>query len=165
MRVANPSHHLAALLNKSGYDGGDCCECTCDQTIQYGCDLFFDPVDCVDPSAPCVNNFVEVGTNTIVSVSANAYDTRPGSGSNNFGCQEGGCAPALTRDGITEDIESRWSCAQSTVPDGGFCEIEFTFESPQQVADIQVAFAFEDDSVRRLEVSVCRPRNELILAQ
>ena len=135
------------------YDGGDCCECTCDSTIQYGCDLFFDPVDCVDPGAPCVNNFVEAGTRTTVAVSANAYDTRPGHENNSLGCLDNGCAPVLTRDGITDDIESMWSCSQSIVPDGEFCKIEFTFASPLDVVDIQVAFPYEADSRRRLEVS------------
>ena len=145
----------------SGYDGGDCCECTCDPTIQYGCDFYFDPADCIDPSAPCVNNYIEAGSKTTVGVSANAYDTRPGLASNMVGCQEDGCSPSLTRDGISDDIESRWSCAQAIVPDGGFCEIMFTFESPQDIVDIQVAFPYDDESARSLEVScttiaICR---------
>ena len=31
-----------------GYDGGDCCECTC----EGACEFFA----CIDPSAPCVDD-------------------------------------------------------------------------------------------------------------
>ena len=41
----------------SGYDGGDCCECTCISTVLHTCgeesSSFF---SCVDPEAPCVND-------------------------------------------------------------------------------------------------------------
>ncbi|CAM9320644.1 unnamed protein product, partial [Laminaria digitata] len=97
---------------------------------------------------------VEVGTKTTVGVSANGYDTRPGQDSKNGGCKEDGCAPALTRDGVTDDIESRWSCSQDLVPDGAFCEIEFVFETPQDIADVQVAFPFEAESYYWLQVEV-----------
>lgn len=141
------------LFQPSDYDGGDCCECTCDYTIPYSCDLFFDPVDCVDPNAPCVNDYVEVGTKTTVGVSANGYDTRPEQDSSNYGCQQDGCAPALTRDGISDDIKSKWSCSQEFVSDGSFCEIKFTFDSPQNVAEVQVAFPYVAESFYWLQVS------------
>ncbi|CAM9376319.1 unnamed protein product, partial [Ectocarpus sp. 12 AP-2014] len=37
-----------------GYDGGDCCECTCvvDWSAEFGCTEFA----CIDPTAPCVDD-------------------------------------------------------------------------------------------------------------
>ncbi|CAM9206350.1 unnamed protein product [Ectocarpus sp. 13 AM-2016] len=37
-----------------GYDGGDCCECTCvvDWSVEFGCTEFA----CFDPTAPCVDD-------------------------------------------------------------------------------------------------------------
>lgn len=39
----------------SGYDGGDCCECTCVSTDDYTCGDN-GGFSCLDPSAPCVND-------------------------------------------------------------------------------------------------------------
>lgn len=86
-------------------------------------------------------------------MSANAYDTRPGQDKDMRGCGEHGCEPELSRDGITADAESRWSCAQEIVPDGGLCEIEFVFEDPQDIIEVQVAFWKADERDRTLEVS------------
>ncbi|CAM9369324.1 unnamed protein product, partial [Ectocarpus fasciculatus] len=38
-----------------GYDGGDCCECTCqtDSSV-WGCNP--DRFACIDPDAPCVDD-------------------------------------------------------------------------------------------------------------
>lgn len=111
---------------------------------------------CVDPTSGCA--LVEAGTVTTVSASANAYDVRPGAAGLAAGCMENGCAPALTRDGITDDVESRWSCAPSIVADGALCEIEFTFDTPQDIKDVQAAFLNGDELTRTLEVS-CRGTN------
>ena len=107
---------------------------------------------CVDPNAVCVDGYVEVGTKTNVFVSANAYDTRPGQASGSNGCMDDGCAPALSRDGNSDDVESRWSCNPSIVPGGGLCEIEFVFEAPQDVKGVQVVFWKGDERTRTLEV-------------
>lgn len=41
--------------NVSGYDGGDCCQCTCVSTTSFTCgDNFHGGFQCIDPSAPCV---------------------------------------------------------------------------------------------------------------
>ncbi|CAM9892192.1 unnamed protein product, partial [Ectocarpus sp. 4 AP-2014] len=45
-----------------GYDGGDCCECTCqvrstqsdDDYYSWGCDV--DYMACIDPDASCVDD-------------------------------------------------------------------------------------------------------------
>ena len=134
-----------------GYDGGDCCECDCVSTSEHTCGED-EGYDCVDPSSRCIMGYVLASTKTSVGVSANAYDTRPGADSNMVGCWEDGCASELCRDGISDDIESRWSCAQKIVPDEGLCEIEFTFSDAQDIKEVQVAFWKGDERSRTLEV-------------
>lgn len=135
-----------------GYDGGDCCECTCDSTLPFSCgdDAEF---DCVDPSASCFNFYVEAGTKTTVGVSTNGYDTRPGQASGDSGCLVDGCAPELARDGISADVESRWSCSQSIIPSGRLCRIDFSFEEPQDIVFVEVDFWKLEERTRTLEVS------------
>ncbi|CAN0401946.1 unnamed protein product, partial [Ectocarpus fasciculatus] len=176
-----------------GYDGGDCCSCTCQSEgdDDYdSCSSENASFDCKDPTASCfgegitgsddfsfhdddqpmsyefvaweetgtlptVTDAVEVGTQTEVGVSATAHDVRPGSSSGEIGCGEVGglgCTATNTRDGIFSDIESRWSCATSLVPDEGPCQIEFTFAEPQNIVDIQVAFWRGNERTRTLEV-------------
>ncbi|CAM9640288.1 unnamed protein product [Scytosiphon promiscuus] len=99
--------------------------------------------------------YVEIGTKTTVSVSATAYDERPGQDSGDNGCGDDGCLPALAHDGIGEDdIESRWSCSKQIVPGGGQCEIEFIFGSPQDIIDVEVVFWKGDERTRTLKVKV-----------
>ncbi|CAM9907104.1 unnamed protein product [Pylaiella littoralis] len=174
-----------------GWDGGDCCSCTCINPLDddWACSADGAGFYCLDTSAPCygedptlfsddqepmsyefVEEFVpweqegslptlegavEVGTKTEVSVSATAYDVRPGAHGGMSGCGEAegdGCAPANTRDGISSDIESRWSCAMELVEDEGPCVIEYTFGEPQDIMDIQVAFWNEEERIRTLDV-------------
>ena len=40
------------ISNVPGYDGGDCCECTCIIDFLYPCDDEL-PFECLDPNAPC----------------------------------------------------------------------------------------------------------------
>lgn len=86
-------------------------------------------------------------------MSANAFDTRAGEASGDVGCGDDGCAPELSRDGDSEDVESRWSCKQDIVPDGEPCEIEFVFDDPQDIMEVQVAFWKGDERARTVEVS------------
>ncbi|CAN0073204.1 unnamed protein product, partial [Ectocarpus fasciculatus] len=66
-----------------------------------------------------------------------------------------GCLPDLAHDGVgEEDTESRWSCAKEIVPDGGQCEITFTFDSPQDITDVQVAFWKGDERTRTLKMTM-----------
>lgn len=135
-----------------GYDGGDCCECTCVSTAGYICGDT-NGFDCVDPASPCVNGFVEAGSKTTVRVSANAYDMRPGKKSGHHGCNEDGCVPELTRDGITAvEAESRWSCKSKLVPHGKPCAIEFKFADPQDLKRVEVAFFKGDQRSRTVKV-------------
>ncbi|CAM9886236.1 unnamed protein product, partial [Pylaiella littoralis] len=100
-------------------------------------------------------DFVEAGSKTTVGVTTSAYDDRPGESEGDVGCGERGCLPDLAHDGVgEEDPESRWSCAKEIVPDGGQCEITFTFDSPQDVADVQVAFWEGDERTRTLKVKI-----------
>lgn len=125
-----------------GYDGGDCCECDCVNGPNFACGSpALDPASCIDPDSLCFDGYVEAGTKTTVGVSANAYDTRPGGDTGGIGCMTDGCLPALVRDGDSDDNESRWSCARTLLPEGGGeCSISFTFEDPQDIKEIQVAF-------------------------
>lgn len=142
---------IACLCSCLGFDGGDCCECACVSTVEFTCGI--NGFDCTDPSPTCsVPSLVEAGTQTTVEVSANAYDTRPGLAGGDAGCGQDGCGPALTRDGVSDDGESRWSCSQSIVDSGKKCRIDFTFEEPQDIVDVQVAFWKGDDRSRTLEV-------------
>lgn len=50
------------------YDGGDCCECTCVDTVEYTCEDFH----CVDPSAPCVDDDVSDGDDLVETEDAMA---------------------------------------------------------------------------------------------
>ena len=134
----------------TGYDGGDCCDCTCVSTTAYTCgDSGY---DCVDPDSSCDVDYVEAGTKTTVTASANAYDERPGADSDSNGCFMDGCEPSLTRDGITDDVESRWSCAAKIVPGELECAIDFIFEDPQDIKDVQVSFYKGDERSRSLQV-------------
>lgn len=136
----------------SGYDDGDCCECDCVSGENFSCEGGF---DCINPNSPCFNDYIDAGTKTSVGVSANAYDTRPGQDSDDVGCMEDGCLPALARDGDYDDVESRWSCARKIVPEeGGACEISFTFGDPQDIKDVQVSFWRNEVRSRTLEASV-----------
>lgn len=146
-----PEHDLVEISSFAVYDGGDCCECTCISGLFSICGENAE-YKCVDPSAVCVDGYVEVGTKTNVFVSANAYDTRSGQTSGGSGCMDDGCAPALTRDGISDDVESRWSCNPSIVPDGGLCEIEYVFQAPQDIKSVQVVFWRGNERTRTLEV-------------
>ena len=110
--------------------------------------------DCIDPSASFEEDFVESGTKTTISTSANGYDERPGADSGDSGCQVGGCVPELTRDGVTTaDAESRWSCAAKLTPGGVPCAIDFVFEDPQDIMAVEVSFYKGDERSRTVEVS------------
>ncbi len=189
----------ALLYVREGYDGGDCCECTCtvDGNDDYTCNDFA----CIDPESGCngetptmddedysdddwtsyefvssdddlmsyefvsyeqegllptVDYAVEVGTKTEVGVTATAYDTRPGMHGNDVGCGDvggDGCVPQNTRDGISSDVESRWSCAPKLLEDEGPCQIEYTFAEPQDIVGMEVAFWKGNERIRTLKVS------------
>ena len=135
-----------------GFDGGDCCECDCVSTGEYTCGGN-SGYDCVDQSSSCNVGYVLAETKTTISVSANAFDTRPSGASGDDGCGEDGCSPELSIDGIIHDLESRWSCERGLVSDGQPCQIEFVFGDPQDIIEVQVAFWKGEERSRTLEVS------------
>ena len=112
--------------------------------------------DCIDSSSSCVGGYVLAGTKTTIGVSANAFDTRPG-GASGDSCGGDGCSPDRSIDGIIHDIASRWSCEHDFVSDGQPCQIEFVFDDPQDIMEVQVAFWKGEERSRTLEVS--RTRN------
>lgn len=58
----------------AGYDGGDCCVCTCQDGPDYECgDLGF---SCIDPDAPCVDD--EDGSSTVIIYHDYSSDTTVG---------------------------------------------------------------------------------------
>ena len=134
----------------SGYDGGDCCGCTCVSTPDATCGEN-GGFDCVDPDSSCGTELVEAVTKTAVSVSTNMFDTRAGEAFGDVGCGETGCRPELTMDGSV-DLESRWACAQKLNPGGGVCQIVFVFEDPQDIVEVQVAFYKGSERSRTLQV-------------
>ena len=45
---------MSIFFGLEGYDGGDCCSCTCQvDSFGSGCD---DGFACIDPEAPCVDD-------------------------------------------------------------------------------------------------------------
>ena len=50
-----PSRRTLIRRLPSGFDGGDCCECTCVSTEQYTCGEN-GGFSCLDPSAPCADD-------------------------------------------------------------------------------------------------------------
>ncbi|CAB1098072.1 unnamed protein product [Ectocarpus sp. CCAP 1310/34] len=100
------------------------------------------------------HELVNAATITAIAASATGFDERPGQASGDHGCGKYGCLPVLATDGITDDVESRWSCAEDIVPDGGQCEIEFTFSHPQNLKQLQVDFWKGEERTRTLKVKI-----------
>lgn len=145
-------------FHNAGYDGGDCCHCTCtsasENTARHcGGGSGY---QCRDPDAVCVEDgdYVEAGTVTTVNVVANAHNGNSAVEGAYSGCQTTGCVAELTRDGDTDDAESRWSCRQDIVPYEQLCHIIFWLEKPQDVRSIQVAFWKPHMYARLLQVSI-----------
>lgn len=130
----------------SGYDGGDCCSCTCPNVPSIRCGGQ-DGYTCIDPRAPCLDGSVEVGTLTTVTVTASRFDTQA-TDDGDADCMVGGCRAELARDGEVDDHTSRWSCTDSENP----CVLTFSFEEAQDIDYIQVAFYRADEKSRGLQV-------------
>lgn len=89
----------------------------------------------------------DVSARTGVTATANAFDARV---AEIDGCGSEGCVPELTRDG-SRDAASRWSCSNTL--GRGECQIEYTFDEPQDVLSMNVAFYQGDSRARTVEVS------------
>ena len=88
---------------------------------------------------------VDASEKTTVAVVANTFDT---STSGN-GCAPDGCTAANTRDG---DISTRWSCKEDLLDIN--CEIMYTFEEPQNIVRMLIAFYKGDERTRELNVKL-----------
>eukprot|EP00904_Undaria_pinnatifida_P003219 jgi/Undpi1/12899/HiC_scaffold_7.g02565.m1 len=131
-----------------GYDGGDCCSCSCtDCGGQEG-------YTCIDPRQPCLDGYVEAGTLTTVTASANGFLATAGAAYGGEGCMRTGCKPKLTRDDNVDDEESRWSCRSDLVADGSPCYITYYFAEAQEVEYLQVAFWDAEDLGRTLQIYI-----------
>lgn len=85
-----------------------------------------------------------------VSITATGYDVRVG---NEGGCDPLGCLPEYTRDGVTMDVESRWSCKENVVLPGlDNCELKFSFDMPRDIIAVEVDFWKWDTRSRTLKV-------------
>ena len=98
------------------------------------------PAPATSHAARSAISFASAVTKTASTASASGYDARPGADSAVVGCWENGFLPVLSRGGMRDDVESRWSCAHKIVTDGGLCEIEFTLNDPQDIIEVQIAF-------------------------
>lgn len=115
--------------------------CLTADNCRFEFDLCVDGICKVNPSVQ-----EDASVKTTVSVSANAYDARL---ADNNGCGNTGCLPELTRDSNTK-IESRWSCSKSLGE--GNCYIEYTFDEPQDVISMNIAFLKGDERTRKVKV-------------
>lgn len=88
----------------SGFDGGDCCECTCVSTPSFTCgDGSHGDFDCIDPDAPCVDEDDDMD-----SLPAND-DVSTSSGSTT----SLSCIPDYFSDGICDFINNDEVCGRS----------------------------------------------------
>lgn len=71
--VAPPTRPRGSVL-ASGYDGGDCCVCTCTSGPKFSCGI--SDFECVDPGASCIQE-INGGTSPItecdLGLAADAY--------------------------------------------------------------------------------------------
>lgn len=98
---------------------------------------------------------VEAGEVAIVTVSANAFDSRI---DEDVGCPPDGCMAENTRDGSLQD-DSRWSCSLELVAaaggaDGEECRIVYEFSEPLVVNGISIALLKGDERIRTMIVEV-----------
>ena len=102
------------------------------------------------PNTAPIAALVDASERTWVDVDANGYDERT-SGS---GCRPSGCVPYNTRDDEPWS-NSRWSCKgeilDSSDEDDGCC-IWYTFEEPQDIEEVSIAFDRGTERTRCLDV-------------
>lgn len=90
---------------------------------------------------------VEAGERTTVAVTATAFDER----TSDPGCSPDGCTAENTRDSSL-DANSRWSCRGDLVGGDGGCCVEYSFEEPQDIVRMDIAFHRGAENVRTLDV-------------
>ena len=104
---------MLPLPNISGYDGGDCCECTCVSTESYECGAgHHDGYSCIDPSAECVD--VDDGpTNPEDEDYPDSPMTHGQSYSHSMNSL--GCIPGYISDGYCDEVNNNDNCGTSRV--------------------------------------------------
>ena len=90
---------------------------------------------------------VDAGKKTTVKVSASGYDTRP----YYPGCTPDGCIPENTRDNSLSS-NSRWSCQGDILDKNQGCWIKYTFQEPQDIKQISIAFYRGKENTHKLKV-------------
>ncbi|CAM9527606.1 unnamed protein product, partial [Ectocarpus sp. 13 AM-2016] len=101
-----------------GYDGGDCCECTCVSEGEYDCGA--GGFACIDPAAECVNDddvTFQIASTCVADMIGDAYCDEP----NNVeecGYDGGDCCPCTCEDIPTYPCGSfsRFSCVDPNAP-------------------------------------------------
>ena len=87
---------------------------------------------------------VDAGERTTVAVIANALDPR----TSEVGCASDGCKAANAADGY---LSTRWSCKEDLLD---AYQIMYTFEEPQDVVRVLIAFYKDEDRTRKLKVKL-----------
>ena len=84
-----------------GYDGGDCCECTCDDESRCGTERGFggSGYDCLDPSADCEKEEAEL-------------DDDDSSGDKEM--SDTGCNEDALGDSVCDEENNNEACGEST---------------------------------------------------
>ena len=93
------------FCNDPGYDGGDCCECTCVSTANFSCGKeYHGGYTCVDPNAPCFGDDDDTFTPT------SGDDTNTDDASTSCfdkGISDGFCFPDNNNEACGETTSSR----------------------------------------------------------
>lgn len=141
------------------FDADATCECpefpTCDENGRAcECQPGTDGYSCAGSSSRLIPAFecvvsalVDAGERTTVTVEATGLDART-SGS---GCSPSGCIPENTRDNNLE-ANSRWSCSGRLVDGNEDCCIEYSFDEPQDIVNLNIAFTRGTERTRLLNV-------------
>ena len=83
MTTTHTRRHLVLHPTRIGYDGGDCCSCTCVPGGYFECGA--SGYSCIDPEAPCVDDDEDITTPVA-------------------------CVPALDSDGFCDDDNNNDLC-------------------------------------------------------
>lgn len=86
--------------HQSGYDGGDCCSCTCVDTVHYRCGSeHHGGFACLDPGAPCVD---DDDVTALPHAEYTSYSGRPSSLCFESGISDGDCDPSNNNEDCRE---------------------------------------------------------------
>lgn len=94
-------------------------------------------------------DLVEAAVRTTVRVSSNAHD--------DDGCNSSDCSADLTRDGDSEDDESRWSCHYKLEQKN--CKVWYRFNDAQNLDNIALALYKGDERTRSFKVKTFNSNN------